>query len=53
LTAGIGFGFKEERFSSIIRLDYEWYFINNSMSIFSKNPQMDADKLTVELLFTF
>ena len=53
LTLGLGLGFYEEKFSSIIRLDYEWYFINNPMSIFDKNDQMDSDKLTVELLFTF
>ncbi|MDD2299916.1 MAG: hypothetical protein PHU69_09790 [Fermentimonas sp.] len=53
LTVGLGLGFNEEKFSSIIRLDYEWYFINNSMSIFDKNDQMDSDKLTLELLFTF
>ena len=53
LTIGLGLGFDEAKFSSIIRLDYEWYFINNSMSIFDKNDHMDSDKLTVELLFTF
>ncbi|MDD4778635.1 MAG: hypothetical protein PHV53_10150 [Fermentimonas sp.] len=53
LTVGLGLGFIEQNFSSIIRLDYEWYFINNSMDIFDKNDQMDSDKLTVELLFTF
>jgi hypothetical protein len=53
LTIGLGLGYDEAKFSSIIRLDYEWYFINNSMSIFNKNDQMDSDKLTVELLFTF
>ena len=53
LTVGLGLGFDEEEFSSIIRLDYERYFINNTMSIFDKNDQMDSDKITVELLFTF
>lgn len=53
LTLGLGFGFLEQKFSSIIRLDYEWYFVNNPMSIFDKNDQMDSDKLTIELLFTF
>ena len=53
LTLGLGLGFDEAKFSSIIRLDYELYFVNNSMSIFNKNDQMDSDKITVELLLTF
>ncbi len=53
LTAGLGLGINEEKFSSIIKLNYEWYFINNNMSIFDKNDQMDSNKLTMELLFTF
>ena len=53
LTVGLGLGFDEAKFSSIIRLDYELYFVNNSMSIFNKNDQMDSDKITVELLLTF
>lgn len=53
LTAGIGFGFKSERFSSILRVDYEWYQVNHNMSIFASNEEMDSDKITVELLFTF
>lgn len=53
LTAGLGFGFTQKQFSSILRFDYEWYFVNHEMSIFSKNAEMDADKFTIELLFTF
>ncbi|WP_298646960.1 hypothetical protein [uncultured Proteiniphilum sp.] len=53
LTAGIGFGFKRERFSSILRLDYEWYQVNHKMDIFASNEEMDSDKITLELLFTF
>ena len=53
LTVGLGLGFDDAKFSSIIRLDYELYFVNNSMSIFNKNDQMDSDKITVELLLTF
>jgi len=53
LTAGIGFGFTQKQFSSILRLDYEWYFVNHEMQIFAENAEMDADKFTVELLFTF
>ncbi|NLX67285.1 MAG: hypothetical protein GXZ19_11080, partial [Bacteroidales bacterium] len=53
LTTGIGFGFKNERFSSILRLDYEWYMVNHPMDIFSANEEMDSNKFTLELLFTF
>lgn len=52
ITAGLGFGFKENLFSSILRVDYEWYFVNNTLPIFV-NDEMDSDKITVELLFTF
>ena len=53
LTTGIGFGFKKERFSSILRLDYEWYMVNHKMDIFDSSEEMDSDKVTLELLFTF
>ncbi len=53
LTLGLGFGFEKSSYSSILRLDYEWYFVNNSMAIFEKNDLMDSDKITLELLITF
>lgn len=53
LTTGIGFGFKQKRFSSILRLDYEWYMVNHEMDIFDPSEEMDSNKFTVELLFTF
>lgn len=53
LTTGIGFGFKSERFSSILRLDYEWYMVNHKMDIFDPSEEMDSDKVTLELVFTF
>ena len=53
LTVGLGFNLAGEIFDSIIRLDYEWYAVNNNMSIFSVNAQMDSDKITLELLLTF
>ena len=52
ITAGLGFGFNQARFSSILRVDYEWYFVSNNLPIFV-NDEMDSDKITVELLFTF
>lgn len=53
LTTGVGLGFNQKQFSSILRLDYEWYFVNNEMSIFAEGAEMDSDKITVELLITF
>lgn len=53
LTVGLGLDLAGETFSSIIRLDYEKYMVNNKMSIFTANDQMDSDKITLELLFSF
>ncbi len=52
LTAGIDFGSKRDRFSSIFRVNYEWYFGTNSPTIF-KSPEVGSDKVTVELLLRF
>lgn len=53
LTTGLGFGFKSKQYSSILRFDYEWYFVKNELDIFKKNNEMDSNKFTVELLFMF
>ncbi|HBL33271.1 MAG TPA: hypothetical protein DDZ96_05555 [Porphyromonadaceae bacterium] len=53
LTVGLGFAFEQKNISSILRLDYEWYFIENELDILNKYPEMDSDKFTVELVFTF
>lgn len=53
LTAGIGFGFKREGYSSLLRIDYEWYKVNHKMTIFESNEEMDSNKITIELLFSF
>ncbi len=52
LTAGLGFGNKRGRISSTLRVDYEWYFVTNSPTIF-KSPEVGSDKVTVELLLKF
>ncbi len=52
ITAGLGFGFNRQQFSTILRVDYEWYFVSNTLPIFA-NDEMDSDKITLELLFTF
>ncbi|MFA7141331.1 MAG: hypothetical protein WC126_10080, partial [Proteiniphilum sp.] len=53
LTAGLGFGFNRTGYSSLLRFDYEWYLVQNDMTIFSENPEMDSDKFTVEFVITF
>ncbi|MGI6572501.1 MAG: hypothetical protein ACOX19_03580 [Fermentimonas sp.] len=52
LTAGVGFGSKRDRFTSILRVNYEWYFGTDSPTIF-KNQEVGSDKVTVELLLRF
>ncbi len=52
-TVGLGFGFTQKYFSSLLRFDYEKYFVNQTLDILDKYPEMDSDKFTVELLLTF
>ncbi len=52
LTVGVGFGSKRDRFSSILRFNYEWYFVTNSLPMF-QNKEMESDKISMEMLFTF
>jgi hypothetical protein len=53
LTAGLGFGFNRGGYDSILRFDYEWYMVDNDMTIFAENPEMDSSKFTVELVIAF
>ena len=53
LTTGIGFGFDEKKYATMVRFDYEWYIVNNEMALFAVEPEMDSNKFTVELLITF
>ncbi|MGI6047305.1 MAG: hypothetical protein ACOYEG_04775 [Petrimonas sp.] len=53
LTVGLGFGLTKKYFSSILRFDYEWYFVNQKLDILSLYEEMDSNKFTVELLLTF
>lgn len=53
LTTGLGFGFKNKGFNSILRIDYEWYIIHQQMDIFNSSDEMDSNKITMELVFTF
>jgi len=53
LTWGLGFGLGKKPFSSLLRIDYEWYFINNQLDFLHQYDEMDANKLTVELVYIF
>ena len=53
LTVGLGFGLTEKYFSSILRFDYERYFVNNRLDFMHLYPEMDSNKITVELLLNF
>lgn len=53
LTLGLGFGIGKKAFNSLLRLDYEWYFVKNPLSFLQKYEEMDKDKFTVELVYIF
>jgi len=53
LTLGLAFGLSPKPFDSLLRIDYEWYFVNNRLDFMHQNEEMDADKLTVELVYIF
>ncbi len=53
LTVGLGFGLTKKYFSSILRFDYEWYFVNRELDILNLYEEMDANKFTIELLLNF
>lgn len=53
LTLGWGFGLSNKPFDSLLRIDYEWYFVNNLPDFLQGNEEMAADKLTIELVYIF
>lgn len=53
ITAGLGFGFTPGPFSSLLRIDYENYFVKKPLSEFLQIEENDSDKITVELLIIF
>jgi hypothetical protein len=53
LTLGWGFGLSKKPFDSLLRIDYEWYFVNNLPDFLQSNEEMAADKLTIELVYIF
>ncbi len=52
-TLGVGFGLGKKAFNSMLRFDYEWYFVNNPLDFLQKYEEMDKDKFTVELVYVF
>lgn len=53
LTVGVNLGITESKFSSSLRFNYEWYLINNDLSMLNEYREMDSNKFTMELLLTF
>ncbi len=53
ITLGLAFGFTSKPFSSLLRIDYENYFVRNQLMEFMQTEENDSDKVTVELLIIF
>lgn len=53
LTTGFAFGFTTKPFSSLLRIDYEHYFIRDHIKELSKSAEMESSKITLELLLVF
>lgn len=53
LTLGLGFGLSEKYLSSILRLDYEHFFVNNTPAFMIDDKSITSNKLTVELVLVF
>jgi len=53
ITLGLSFGFTSKPFSSLLRIDYENYFVRNQLMEFMQTEENDSDKITVELLIIF
>lgn len=53
LTLGLGFGLSEKYLSSILRVDYEHFFINNTPVFMGADKATTSNKITVELMFVF
>lgn len=53
ITLGLGFGLSEKYLSSIFRIDYEHYFVNNTPHFMSTDKTVTSNKVTVELVLVF
>jgi len=53
LTLGLAFGLTSKPFNSLVRLDYENYFVKKAIPEFSLYNEVDSDKITLELLVVF
>jgi hypothetical protein len=52
-TWGLGFALTDRSNPSLIRIDYEWYKVNNRINSFFPTPDTDSNKITLELLLNF
>lgn len=52
-TLGLGLGINDQKFLSLLRFDYEWYFVENSLPFLEKNKEMASNKFTMELVLFF
>lgn len=50
LTVGISLGLTSKPFTSLIRFDYEWYFVKNPIQELSLYDEICSNKFTMELL---
>ncbi len=53
LTLGLGFGLSPKYLSSIFRIDYEHFFINNESDAIMSDKIVTSNKVTFELLLKF
>ncbi|MDR0331959.1 MAG: hypothetical protein LBI15_00680 [Dysgonamonadaceae bacterium] len=52
-TWGLSFALTDRSNPSLIRIDYEWYKVNNRINSFFPTPDTDSNKITLELLLNF
>lgn len=53
LTAGLSFGFTASPFSSLLRIEYEEYLVDDFIPEFTRYDEIDSNKFTVELIIIF
>lgn len=53
ITFGLGFALTDKPFGSLLRFDYEHYFVDRPIPEFNRYDEMDSNKFTVELLIIF
>ena len=53
ITAGLSFGFTARPFTSLLRIEYEEYLVDDFIPEFTRYDEIDSDKITVELIIIF